>query len=275
MPISNKGVKMRHHIFQFAWILALGAGVAIAQNSAQQQDRPSTTRPVVSSDTPQQNPDQTPQAPANPDRSTQTPVSPDEDKPPSSQTSTMTRGTASSQAQSQVQEALQRQMPSGAGNVTVSVAADNSIQLTGTVSSDDQKKQAEQIAHAAAPDQTIINNLSVSGTSSGSSSRAGSSAATTPSATGETNESGQSAKLPQSDMGQMGTADIQSKIQAGIKTEPMLSDSSITVDTTDKSIDLSGTVTSKAAEDKALEIARANAGGRKVVDHLRVTTKPF
>jgi osmotically-inducible protein OsmY len=273
--MSNKGVKMRHHIFQFAWILALGAGVAIAQNSAQQQDRPSTTPPVVSSDTPQQNPDQTPQAPANADRSTQTPVSPDEDKPPSSQTSTMTRGTASSQAQSQVQEALQRQMPSGAGNVTVSVAADNSIQLTGTVSSDDQKKQAEQIAHAAAPDQTIINNLSVSGTSSGSSSRAGSSAATTPSATGETNESGQSAKLPQSDMGQMGTADIQSKIQAGIKTEPMLSDSTITVDTTDKSIDLSGTVTSKAAEDKALEIARANAGGRKVVDHLRVTTKPF
>jgi osmotically-inducible protein OsmY len=166
-------------------------------------------------------------------------------------------------------------MPSGAGNVMVSVAGDNSIQLTGTVSSDDQKHQAEQIAHAAAPDQTIINNLSVGGTGAISSSRSASSAATTPSASGEANESGQSAKLPQSDMGDTGTAAIQSKIQAGIKAEPMLSDSSITVDTTDKSIDLTGTVTSKAAEDKALEIARANAGGRKVIDHLRVTTKPF
>src|SRR5262249_21011954 len=149
---------------QFGFLLALSVGLAAA---AQQQDRPGTTPPVVSSDTPQQNPDQMPPAPANPDRRTQTPVSPDEDKPPSSQTSTMTRGSGASQAQSQIQDALQRQMPSGAGNVTVSVASDNSIQLTGTVSSDDQKKQAERIAHAAAPDQTIINNLSVSGTSGG------------------------------------------------------------------------------------------------------------
>jgi len=263
---------MRHSIYQFAWLLALSAGLAVAQKPSQEQERPSTTPPVVSSDTPQQNPDQMPPAP---DRRTQTPVSPDEDKPPSSQTSTMTRGTASSQAQSQIQDALQRQMPSGAGNITVSVAADNSVQLTGTVSSDDQKKQAEQIAHAAAPDQTIINNLSVSGTSSGSSSssRAASAGANTPSAAGEANESGQSAKLPQSDMG--GTAAVQSKIQAGVKAEPMLADSSITVDTTDKSVELNGTVTSKAAEDKALEIARANAGGRKVIDHLKVVTKPF
>ena len=76
-------------------------------------------------------------------------------------------------------------------------------------------------------------------------------------------------------MGEMGSAAVQSKVQAGIKSEPMLADSSITVDTTERSIDLSGTVTSKAAEDKVLEIARANAGGRKVIDHLRVTTKPF
>ena len=264
---------MRHSIYQLACVFALSAGLAGAE--PQQQDRSSSTPPVVSSDTSQQNPDQMPPAATNPDRRTQTPVSPDEDKPASSQTSTMTRGTAASQAQSQVQDALQRQMPSGAGNVTVSVAGDNSIQLTGTVSSDDEKKQAEQIAHAAAPDQTIINNLSVSGSGAGSSSRAASSAATTPSASGEANESGQSAKLPQSDMGASGTGAIQSKIQVGIKAEPMLSDSSITVDTTDTSIDLSGTVTSKAAEDKALEIARANAGGRKVIDHLRVTTKPF
>src|SRR5262249_19129538 len=82
---------MRHSIYQFAWLLALSAGLAVAQKPSQEQERPSTTPPVVSSDTPQQNPDQMPPAP---DRRTQTPVSPDEDKPPSSQTSTMTRGTA-------------------------------------------------------------------------------------------------------------------------------------------------------------------------------------
>ena len=265
---------MKNSIYQFTCIGVLSAAVAMAQTPAQQHDKPTTPPPVVSSDTPQQNPDVMPQAPSNANRRPQAPVNPDEDKPSNTQTSTMPRGTAAAGAQSQIQDALQRQLPSAAGNVTVSIADDNSIQLTGTVTTDDQKKQAEQIAHSAAPDQTIINSLSVSGPSTG---RAGASGATTASAAGETNESGQSAKLPQTDMTRTnvngaGDAAVQSRIQAGLKAEPSLTDSSITVDTTDTSVELSGTVTSKAKKQKALDIARVCAGGRKIIDHLRVTT---
>lgn len=271
---------MRNYIYPVIGNLALiagTAGITIAQTQAQPNDR-TTTPPVASSGTAQQS--AKPQAPANPD----------EDKPSSSQTTTMPsntqpRGNAASQAQSQIEHALHRQMPSGAGEVTVSVAENNSIQLTGAVASNDEKREAEQIAHAAAPDQTIDNNLSVSSSSSsqtGSSAGAGSSspasqssAATTPSASGEANESGQSAKLPQSDMDTIGSGAVRNKIQAGIKTEPSLADSSISIDTTDQSVELKGDVSSQAAKNKALEIARANAGGRKVVDHLRVMSKPF
>ena len=270
-------------------LLAGTAGIAMAQTQAH-ADR-TTTPPVASSDAAQQN--SMPQARSSSESKPKAPVNSDEDKPSSSQTTTMPsntqpRGNAASQAQSQIEDALHRQMPSAAGNVTVSVAENNSIQLTGAVATDDEKKQAEQIAHAAAPDQTIANNLSVSGSSStqmassapaASSSAAtqssASSAATTPSAAGEANESGQSAKLPQSDMDTTGPGAVRKKIQAGIKTEPSLADSSISIDTTDQSIDLKGDVSSQAAKNKALEIARANAGGRKVVDHLRVMSKPF
>ena len=270
---------MRQYIYHFAFVLALSAGIAIAQTPSQQQDRPSTMPPVVSSDTPQQNPDQMPQTPANPDRSTPAPVSPDEDKPPSSQTSTMTRGTASSQAQSQIQEALQRQMQSGAGNVTVSVAGDNSIQLTGTVASDDQKKQAEQIARqilssrsqqrAAIAAVSRVDKQSIRGLLRRvvEEFRNDLDAAARPD---DREQHHEIERGPQDALGKRKALPA-----AGIKSEPMLADSSITVDTTERSIDLSGTVTSKAAEDKVLEIARANAGGRKVIDHLRVTTKPF
>src|SRR5207302_5805385 len=103
---GTKGAKMKGYIHQFTCILALIAGMAgmtMAQTQ-RQQDR-TTTPPVVSSDTPQQNPDQTPQAPSNPDRKPQAPVNPDEDKPASSQPSTMPsntvpRGNAATQAQS-------------------------------------------------------------------------------------------------------------------------------------------------------------------------------
>lgn len=279
---------MKNYMSQVICTFALLAGTA-GMMMAQTQAQPSTTPPVVSSDTPQQNPDRMPQSPNSVDGKPQAPTNPDEDKPSSSQTTTMPsntqpRGNTASQAQSQIKDALQQQMPSGAGNLTVSVAENNSIQLTGTVATDDQKKQAEQIAHAVAPDQTIVNNLSVSGSSSGqsgsiaagpSSPATQSSAATTPSASGEANESGQSAKLPQSDMAITGSDAVRNKIQAGIKTEPSLADSSISIDTTDQSVDLKGDVSSQVAKNKALEIARANAGGRKVIDHLRVMSKPF
>lgn len=68
-----------------------------------------------------------------------------------------------SQAQSQIQDALNKQMASG--NVAVSTTSDNSIQLTGTVSSASDKQHAEDIAKAAAPGQTIVNNIKVGSSS--------------------------------------------------------------------------------------------------------------
>ena len=251
-----------HHL---AYMLVLTAGFAWAQQGSQQNTMP---------DTPPDSPDtQYQQNPRNPDQSPPAPVNPDEDNPRTQ--SGALRGTAPNnaaalQAQSQIQDALQRQMPSGAGNVSVSVANDNAIQLTGTVATDDQKQQAERIAHAAAPDQTIVNNISVSGP--GRSAVGSTSGTTTPSASGEANETGQSSKLPQSDIGGTGPSDIQSRIQAAFRQEPSLARSSITVDTKDSSVELSGFVTSNAEERRAVEIAKTNAGGRKVISHLKVAT---
>jgi osmotically-inducible protein OsmY len=55
-------------------------------------------------------------------------------------------------------------MPSS--NVTVSTTADNQLQLSGSVSSASDKQKAEDIAKSAAPGQTIVNNIKVSGSSS-------------------------------------------------------------------------------------------------------------
>ena len=70
------------------------------------------------------------------------------------------------QAQSQIQDALNKQMPSS--NVAVSVSSDNQLQLAGTVASASDKQHAEDIARAAAPGQTIVNKIKVSGSSSDS-----------------------------------------------------------------------------------------------------------
>jgi osmotically-inducible protein OsmY len=48
----------------------------------------------------------------------------------------------------------------------------------------------------------------------------------------------------------------------------------VTAKITDNSVELSGTVASKADKDKARSIAESNAGGRKVVDHIEVSGRP-
>ncbi len=246
---------MKSYLHQFAWGLALTAGFAWGQSA--QQSTPSNS-PPVSSET------QAAQNPKNPDQPPPTVVKPDEDRP-EAQTGTMPRG-GPSVLQSQIQNALQQQMPSGAGNVSVSIASDNSIQLSGTVASEDQKQDAERIAHAAAPDQTIVNNITVS---SSQGTTGSTSSATMPSASSETNQTGQTT---QSNVGGTATTDVQGRIQTALRQDSSLADTSITVDTKDNSVELSGTVTSKAEKQKVLDLAAVNAGGRKVIDHLKVTT---
>lgn len=116
-------------------VAALSGGVALAQASSPQSTSPSSSTDQSA----------TQAQPAAPGQSS-------------------TASSASlSQAQSQVQDALNKQMSSG--NVAVSTTSDNQIQLTGTVSSASDKQHAEDIAKAAAPGQTIVNNIKVGGSS--------------------------------------------------------------------------------------------------------------
>lgn len=83
------------------------------------------------------------------------------------QTSTMgqtgtTSTTAITKAQSDIQDALRKQLPASADSVTVSVSDDNNLELNGTVSSDTERQQIMDVAKAAAPDQKIDNKLKVS-----------------------------------------------------------------------------------------------------------------
>ena len=70
--------------------------------------------------------------------------------------------------------------------------------------------------------------------------------------------------MPQSDMS--GSNDIQSKIQANSSL------SGVTATTNDKGIiELSGTVSSAQDRKEAVRIAKENANGKKVKDHIKVS----
>ena len=133
------------HLYKLAFILVFGAGLSVAQTGATGQS-PATTPPTLPSG------QQQPSTQSNPDQS------------PMGQTGTSST-TAITKAQSDIQTALRKQLPASADSVTVSVSDDNKIQLNGTVSSDTEKQQIEQIARSAAPDQTIVNKIIVSGSS--------------------------------------------------------------------------------------------------------------
>ncbi len=67
---------------------------------------------------------------------------------------------AAAQAQ-KIQDALRKQMPASADGVVVTTLSDNRIQLNGTASSEQEKRQIEQVAHSAAPDLVIVNSINV------------------------------------------------------------------------------------------------------------------
>jgi osmotically-inducible protein OsmY len=82
-------------------------------------------------------------------------------------------------------------------------------------------------------------------------------------------QSAQAAKLPQSDAAP--STDLQGSIQAALQQEPSLKDSSISVRQNDSGIELSGTAPSRQEKKTAERIANANAGGRPVKNHIKVT----
>ena len=66
----------------------------------------------------------------------------------------------------------------------------------------------------------------------------------------------------------MGAAGDTSKIQAALQQNPNLS--GISVNSTDKGIELTGTANSSKDHKEAVKIAKENAGGKKVIDHIQV-----
>lgn len=86
----------------------------------------------------------------------------------------------------------------------------------------------------------------------------------------------QSGSLPASDQSaaQSSSPDsttLQSTIQEKLKNEPMLSSSSVNVNVTDSTIELSGSVATGKEKTTAERIAQSYAGNRKVVDRITVT----
>src|SRR3954470_8116601 len=103
-------------------------------------------------------------------------------------------------------------------------------------------------------------------------SNAGSIAGNTSAASGT-----QSGTLPSSDQSAAASssgsdsASLQSTIQEKLKSEPMLSSSSVNVNVTDATIELSGTVATGKEKQTSERIAQSYAGNRKVVDRITVT----
>lgn len=133
-------------ILTLAAFLALATGLVFAQATPAQQT-----------------PDQTQQMP----QTQQTP-SAQQTPPYGSQTQTQSSASGSSQTvQSQIQSAFQQQP--GLSNVTVNVT-DNSVELSGTVASKEDKAKARSTAESSAGGRKIVDKIKVSSGSSGTSS---------------------------------------------------------------------------------------------------------
>lgn len=81
-------------------------------------------------------------------------------------------------------------------------------------------------------------------------------------------------KMPQSDAAPAAaaTGDVQGNIQSAIQKDPTLATANVTVNVTSKSVELTGTVPNKDAKDSAERIAKENAGGLKVKNHLKIAS---
>lgn len=73
-----------------------------------------------------------------------------------------------------------------------------------------------------------------------------------------------------SQAGQMSSSDVKTAIQTAFQQDPSLMNSGISVSVSNDKVTLSGTASS-ADKDKAHKIAEANAGGRQVVDNVKVS----
>ena len=68
----------------------------------------------------------------------------------------------------------------------------------------------------------------------------------------------------------LSTAQIGQQIQDMLNNEPALADTNLAVKANDQSVTLTGTVATPGQHDLALRIAQSYAGGRKIVDKIKV-----
>lgn len=163
---------MKNYVNKFALFVALSCGFALAQSMPPQSQQPSSSTPSAT----QQAPDQS-QPSAQPDQSTmpktdqdqaapktdqdQTAPKADKDK---DQTSKMpqsdTAAAAGGDVQSQVQTALQQDPKLANANINVTVNGKD-LELTGTVPSGKEKKEAAKIAKTNAGNLKVKNHIKV------------------------------------------------------------------------------------------------------------------
>jgi flagellar biosynthesis/type III secretory pathway M-ring protein FliF/YscJ len=81
-------------------------------------------------------------------------------------------------------------------------------------------------------------------------------------------------KMPQSDAAPAAAnGDVQGTIQSALQKDPTLSTASVNVVVNaGKSVELTGTVPNKDAKDSAERIAKENAGGLKIKNHLKIAS---
>jgi len=72
---------------------------------------------------------------------------------------------------------------------------------------------------------------------------------------------------------ELSTVEVQQQIRQGLSSEPMLRNSNVGVHVDENSVILTGTVDSEQQHDLALRIVQSYAGGRKIVDKIKVTQK--
>jgi len=68
----------------------------------------------------------------------------------------------------------------------------------------------------------------------------------------------------------LSTAQVQEQIQQGLNSEPALSNTKISVKTSDDTVVLRGTVESESQHELAFHIAQSHAGDRRIVDKIKV-----
>lgn len=152
---------MKNYVNKFALFVALSCGFALAQSMPPQSQQPSSTTPSAS----QQTPDQT-QPSAQPDQSTMPKTDQDQNAPKTDQDQNSkmpqsdTAAAAGSDVQSQVQTALQQDPKLANANINVTVKGKD-LELTGTVPSGKEKKEAAKIAKTNAGNLKVKNHIKV------------------------------------------------------------------------------------------------------------------